>query len=289
MTPSKRLGSLASESGLGTEVVSHRAWPIFLGIGLALLAAGVVMAAVYSVSFVERGSTPGGLDLPFVDDYPTVVDVIMAPFVAFLIGGCLTFIGELLRRGSIVRGYGNNIAIFRPMGRITHAAWVLVPLTAWAVAVPYVLSQGSTGPSENPGMSYLDSGSDAIFLSGVYGGLAAALVGALAGSLVKKLWFVNAVRRLSPIGSAERSQGWWTFSYYWRGDVWLVSLGFLLLGIAPISIFLDSTTGTAVTVGGGAILAATGLVTCTMYRRAGMPLGTGSSISGGAQVEAGAA
>lgn len=267
-------------------MVAGRAWPFLLVPGLLLVAAGAVMAAVYSVAFIRRGETVGGLDLPFVDAYPSVVDVTMPAFAAFLVGGCLTFIGELLRRGVIVRGYGNNVAIFRPLGAAVHAAWVLVPVAAWVVAVPYVLSHGSTGQAPIPGMSFLDADSDAIFLSGVYGGLAAALVGALAGSLFKKLWFLGAERRHGPLPADQVSRGWWMFSYYWRGDVWLVSLGFLLLGLAPLPVFLGSTTGTVVTMGGGAVMAVAGVVTCTMYRRAGMPLGTGSSVSGGAQVEA---
>lgn len=286
MPPHQRLRAPVQPDGLATEVVPGRAWPFLLVPGILLVAAGAVMAAVYSVAFIRRGETVGGLELPFVDAYPSVVDIVMPAFAAFLVGGCLAFVGELLRRGVIVRGYGNNVAIFRPLGALVHAAWVLVPLAAWVVAVPYVLSHGSTGQAQTPGMSFLEADSDAIFLSGVYGGLAAALVGALVGSLVKKLWFVRAERRHGPLPAEQRSRGWWMFSYYWRCDVWLVSLGFLLLGLAPLPAFLGSAAGIVVTVGGGAVLAAAGLVTCTMYRRAGMPLGTGSSVSGGAQAEA---
>lgn len=246
------------------------------------MTAGVVTAAWFSVAFVRRGETVGGLDLPFLDPYPTVTDILLAPFFALLVGGCLTFLGEMLRRGTIVRGYGTNVALFRPLGLATHALWIAVPVAAWVAVVPLVLSQSSTGQGAIPSLSFVDAGSDVAFLVGVYGGLAAALVGALVGSWFKKAWYLRTVRRLGPADPEKRSPGWWTFSYYWRGDVWLVALGGLLLGISPLTLFLDSTVGTVVTVGGGAVLVAVGLVTCTMYRRSGMPLGTGSSLTGGA-------
>lgn len=265
----------------GTQVFPRHRWPFLLGGGILVVTAGVVMAVWFSVAFVRRGETVGGLDLPFVDPYPTVTDILLAPFLAFLVGGILTFLGEMLRRGMIVHGYGTNVALFRPLGLVTHALWVAVPVAAWAAVVPLVLSKSSTGPAASPSLSYVDADSDVAFLVGVYGGLAAALAGAVVGSLVKKAWYLRTVRRLGPPDPEKRSPGWWTFSYYWRGDVWLVALGGLLLGISPLPLFVDSTVGTVVTIGGGTVLVVVGLVTSTMYRRSGMPIGTGSSLTGG--------
>lgn len=268
----------------GTQVFPRRRWPFLLGSGVLVVTAGVVMAVWFSVAFVRRGETVGGLDLPFLAPYPTVTDILLTPFLAFLVGGCLTFLGEILRRGAIVRGYGTNVALFRPLALATHALWIAVPVAAWVAVVPVVLSQSSTGSGAGS-LSYVDADSDVAFLVGVYGGLAAALAGAVVGSLVKKAWYLRTVRRLGPPDPEKRSQGWWTFSYCWRGDVWLVALGGLLLGISPLTLFVDSTVGPVVTIAGGTVLVVVGLVTSTMYRRSGMPLGTGSSLTGGASTE----
>lgn len=266
----------------GTQVLPRRWWALLLGAGAILLVLGAVMAVTYSLAFVRRGETLGGLSLPFVDAYPTTTDVLLPPFGAFLVGGCLTFVGELQRRGAIVRGYGNNIALFRPLGLVTHASWIVVSLAVWVVVVPLTLSRASVDEAASPSLSNLDSGSDVVFLLGVYGGLVAAVTGALVGSWVKKAWYLHTERRLGPPDPGTRSPGWWTFTYYWRADVWLVALGGLLLGIAPIPWFLESTTAAVVTAGIGSALALAGLASSTQYRRLGMPLGTGSSLTGGA-------
>lgn len=266
----------------GTQVLPRRWWALLLGAGVLLLVLGAVMAVTYSLAFVQRGQTPGGLSLPFVDAYPTTTDVLLPPFGAFLVGGCLTFVGELQRRGAIVHGYGNNVAIFRPLGLVTHALWVVVALAVWVALVPVTLSKASVDQAASPSLSYLDSGSDVVFLLGVYGGLVSAVTGALVGSWVKKAWYLRTERRLGPPDPGTRSPGWWTFTYYWRADVWLVALGGLLLGITPLPWFLESTTAAVVTAGIGAALALAGLTFSTQYRRSGMPLGTGSSLTGGA-------
>lgn len=266
----------------GTQVLPRRWWAPLLGAGAILLVLGAVMAVTYSLAFVQRGETSGGLSLPFVDAYPTTTDVLLPPFGAFLVGGCLTFVGELQRRGAIVRGYGNNIALFRPLGLVTHASWIVVPLAVWVAIVPLTLSRASVDRAASPSLSNLDSGSDVVFLLGVYGGLVAAVTGALVGSWAKKAWYLRTERRLGPPDPGTRSPGWWTFTYYWRADVWLVALGGLLLGIAPIPWFLESTTAAVVTAGIGSALSLAGLASSTQYRRSGMPLGTGSSLTGGA-------
>lgn len=271
----------------GTQVLPRRWWALLLGAGAILLVLGAVMAVTYSLAFVQRGETSGGLSLPFVDAYPTTTDVLLPPFGAFLVGGCLTFVGELQRRGAIVRGYGNNIALFRPLGLVTHAFWIVVSLAVWVAIVPLTLSKASLDQAASPSLSNLDSGSDVVFLLGVYGGLVGAITGALVGSWVKKAWYLRTERRLGPPDPGSRSPGWWTFTYYWRADVWLVALGGLLLGIVPLPWFLESTTAAVVTAGIGMVLAVAGLASSTQYRRSGMPLGTGSSLTGGATTEAG--
>lgn len=257
------------------ELVPRRWRWVLLGAGTLSIALGIVMAVVYSIPYAI--GEPGGMDLPFVDEYPTVVEILLPPFFAFFVGGILAFLGELLRRGTMIKGEAANVAVFRPLHAAVHAAWIVPPLAAWLIAMPWSLSL--LVQRADAGVMFLDADSDAVFLIGVYGGLAALMAGAVAGSLFKKLWFLAPVRRS---GAPESSSAfWWSFSFSWRLDVWLVALGVLLLGVAPLPLHFASAAGTAVTLAGGGVLVTLGLLACTQYRKAGMPLGLGTSVTGG--------
>lgn len=259
------------------ELIPRRWWWVLLCVGVLSIALGLVMAAVYSIPYAI--DEPGRMNLPFVDEYPTVVEILLPPFFAFFIGGILTFLGELLRRGTMIKNEVTNVAVFRPLPVVVHAAWILPPFVAWLIAMPWVLSLLVRDADAGQDAMILDAESDAVFLIGVYGGLAALMTGAVVGSLFKKLWFLAVVRRFGVPDSS--SAFWWSFSFYWRLDVWLVALGVLLLGLAPLPWQLTSAGGTAVTLGGGAALLTLGLLTCTQFCRAGMPLGVGVSVTGG--------
>lgn len=259
------------------ELIPRRWWWVLLGAGVLMIALGTVMAAAYSIPYVI--DEPGSMELPFVDEYPTVVEILLPPFFAFFIGGILTFLGELLRRGTMLKNEATNVSVFRPLHVVVHAAWIVPPFVAWLIAMPWALSLLVQNADAGQDAMILGADSDAVFLVGVYGGLAALMTGAVAGSLFKKLWFLAVVRR--PGAPESSSAFWWSFSFYWRLDVWLVALGVLMLGLAPLPLHFSSPGGTAATLGGGAALVTLGLVTCTQYARAGMPLGLGTSVSGG--------
>lgn len=258
------------------ELIPRRWWWALLGAGVGLLLVGVALAVVLSAPFVV--DMPGARALPFMDEYPTVTEILQPPFVCFLVGGCLTFTGELLRRGTMLKGTRTNSVVFRPLGLVVHASWLAVAVAIWGLTVPGMLALLGTAAG-TPSRSSLDADSDPVFLIGVYGGLAALMAGALLASLVKKVWFRAAVRRR---GTPTRtSPFWWTFSFHWRGDVWIAAIGALLLGLAPLPIHLGSPVGIAVTLGAGSVVLVIGLAACTQYWRAGMPLGIGSSLTGG--------
>lgn len=268
-------GRKASETKAeSAELIPRRWWWVLLSTGVLSIALGVVMAVVYSILYAI--DEPGGMELPFVDEYPTVVEILLPPFFAFFIGGILAFLGEILRRGTMIRNGATNIAVFRPLHAAVHAAWIVPPFVAWSVAMPWALSQ-LVQVADAGQLATMDADSDAVFLIGVYGGLAALMTGAVAGSLFKKLWFLSAVRRSGAPDSP--SAFWWSFSFSWRLDVWLVALGALLLGLAPLPSHFESAGGTAATLGGGAGLVTLGILTCTQYLKAGMPLGLGTSVT----------
>ncbi|WP_426185801.1 hypothetical protein [Microbacterium sp. TWP3-1-2b2] len=258
------------------ELIPRTFWWVLLGLGLIASVTGLSLAVIYGAVVIE--DAPGGVALPFVDEYPTVVEMLLPSMAAFFIGGCLTFVGELLRRGTIFKGKNTNVAIFRPLKLPIHLAWVLGAAAAWATVMFAVLPWAVKSAPQGPGWSSLDADSDATFVIGVYGGLAALLTGALLGSLFKKAWYLAAVRRLGT--PATTSLFWWNFSAFWRADVWLVALGGMFLGLSPLAMTFGSAVSITATVGGGSVLIALGLCTCTQYRRSGMPLGTGSSLSG---------
>jgi len=266
------------------ELIRNRWWGIWLGLGIAGLAAGVAMAVFFSTVLLT-GADGAAAGLPFVGDDPGVVEVVVAPLVALLLGGCLVLVAEILRRGVMIRGFGSNTAIFRPLGMLVHAAWLLVPLAAWLAIVPFGLSRLTPGRSDDPVFSYVDPGSDVILIIGAYGAIAAAVFGALLGSFVKKAWFLASLRRLGPLDPAAASPFWFGFSYFWRFDTWLVAVGALVAGMTPLPIFFGDGTAATVTLLIGGILMLAGLAACTRYRSSGMPLGVGSSIEGGTPID----
>ena len=95
------------------ELIPRRWWWVLLCVGGLSIALGLVMAAVYSIPYAI--DEPGRMNLPFVDEYPTVVEILLPPFFAFFIGGILTFLGELLRRGTMIKNEVTNVAVFRPL------------------------------------------------------------------------------------------------------------------------------------------------------------------------------
>jgi hypothetical protein len=259
------------------ELLPRRWWWVLEAIGLLVLAAGVAAAVIYSLAFLEEGQ--GGVALPFVDDAPTVTDVLLPPFAAFLVGGCLTFVGELLRRGAIVTAGNTNVAVFRPLSLVFHTLWLVILAVAWAVVIFGGMNAAVEQAARTDSLPYLDADSDAMFLIGMYAGVSALLAGAVGGSLFKKIWYAASVRRRGRV--EHRSAFWWQFSYFWRADVWLVALGAALLGLTPLPILFESVGGVVGTAGVGGTLLVLGLVACAQFPRAGMPLGMGASMTGG--------
>lgn len=251
-----------------------RWWPLLLTSGWLLGVLAVTMTWVYAHAFVWRGEELGGIDLPFVDEYPTVTEIMLPPMPLFLGATVLLFLGEMLRRGTISAAGPKNIAVFRPLASWAHALWALGLLAAWAAVVPFLLSRSSTEAGSSVVLSYLGPDDDVIFLAGFYGGLLAALVGAVAASLFKKAWYRRAIARGL---DGPTSEFWTWFTFTWRFDLWLVALGTLLLGLVPFPWFFGSTTMVVLVGGCGAVLTGVGLVTSTFYRLAGAPLGTAVS------------
>lgn len=57
------------------ELIPRRWWWVLLCVGVLSIALGLVMAAVYSIPYAI--DEPGRMNLPFVDEYPTVVEILL--------------------------------------------------------------------------------------------------------------------------------------------------------------------------------------------------------------------
>ncbi|ROS76738.1 hypothetical protein [Cellulomonas sp. PhB143] len=220
--------------------------------------------------------------------------------VGLLVGAAALWIGDIDRRGSMARSgeprgrvlpSATNVSQVVPIGYGWHVGWL---------ALEAVLAVGMLAVS-----SWAVGAVDSDDLQGyptawAFWGLgAAALFGATAGSLVKKVAFrrwaaahAASMRGGAPTGRVSPFWRWVTFRF--RLDLWVCAAGALLLAAAAVvGSLLESlgddfgsaddvaeATGAVQALGVvGALLLVVGLAAATQYRRAGKPLGAAESLA----------
>ncbi|CAN5149951.1 hypothetical protein BH09ACT3_BH09ACT3_14110 [soil metagenome] len=172
---------------------------IVIGIVLALLGVASI-AQLYLLGM--RGAELEGI-YPFFEDGE--LDSAL-PGVLLLLAMAPLFLGELLRRASWSVGYGgfwggSVRTVVRPLPAWALVLWLLAPLAAWTalVLIPVLAREGE----------YASASEGFWLLAGMYGFVAAAVVGILLMSLLKRAVFARAEAR--GLVAPERGRAFWKF------------------------------------------------------------------------------
>jgi len=250
------------------------------------LAIGYVLAVVY-LGILAAGSAAvlGDGDVPSWLFAAAGVVPLLA--VAFL------WVGELVRRGRWGGPSGHRPNALLPQGSTTvrvrfvplgwHLGWLLAAGGAAGLLLAVVTREVLAGSGTAESSAWWT----------VHGLILAAVAGALAGSLVKKVAWSR--RRASATSThpalARRTAGrtfWRWFAYRWRLDLWCCALGAMAAWaagwvLAQRPAFPDeaeSITTAAVWLGvAAAVLLVGGLVATTQFWRAGEDLAAAESVA----------
>lgn len=247
---------------------------------IGILIAGLGVAAL--AMLYARGMAGEPLDgaLPFVSDG---TGALATPGVLFLIAMVPLFIAELMRRArwevrarSFVRG-GSVGVVITPTPVWGVLLWLAVAVVAWIVLVPVALSGEAERSATDAAASEFRT------LIAVYGFVAAAIVGIIALSLLKRVTYARLAARFGPAPQGGRTV-WALMTVQWRLDSWFAALGAGLLGCIPLLVVVpaDETvdvTALAWVIGLGVFGILAGVVLALNAWRSGEPYGAAESIA----------
>ena len=262
------------------------------GVACSTLAVGVLaglllfFAKVEDTSALEASVTVRGSFLLTERQTEIVSLLVAAPGVLLLLATIAFFFYVLLGRATELgieqrhwwRG-GSVTAQMKPLETRYHLAWIAVAVLAWLllIVLPLLLAWGGAWPA-----TLEDTQAGFTFMTlGFYGALSAALAIILTVSLVKKSTYRVQIRRR---GAGATSGGggksfWRWFTFRWRFDLWLASVGGALSGTCWMALMFDDTAFFLTALFLGLFFTVAGLLTAVQYWRAGEPLGRGESFS----------
>ena len=254
-----------------TDEAPSRPWlpTVLIGVGILLALLGVA-SIVHLYVLGAAGDELEGI-YPFFRDGEVDGGV---PGVLLLLAAAPLFVGELLRRASWTAGYagfwrgGSVRTVSRPLPVWALLAWLPLPVAAW-VALVLVPALGRADAFASASEGFWE-------LVGLYGFVAAAIVGMLLISLLKRAVFARAARR--ELVAPERGRTFWRLvSGQWRVES---GAGGLAAGLAGIlQLVTDDPVAVTVISIIAAVLAALGVVLALGSWRTGEPIGYAESYA----------
>jgi len=214
-----------------------------------LAAAGVLTLAALALAVVGPmlvGSTDPTVQAWIYDGYDDgdsarELGLSSGPGVLGLFAVVAGFLGEYGRRASVsveeTPGFrGGTVRVRnRPVPFRVHGVFLAVAFAAWALVVlPPAMSQAAHVLDVNRAHT-----TQYWTMVGINAFIAAAIAGAVGGSLFKKMSFVRHGRRRKARGTMKRPSAparrfWRFFSHRWRLDTWTCALGMGTLGVSPL-------------------------------------------------------
>lgn len=243
---------------------------------IVLLAVGILLALLAVASIVHLYLlAASGVELEGV--YPFLwdgeIDAVV-PAVLLLLAATPLFLGELLRRASWTAGYagfwrgGSVHTVSRPLPVWALLAWLPLPVAAWAALILV--------PALGREDAFASAAEDFWEFTGLYGFVAAAIVGVMLMSLLKRAVFAHVARR--ELVAPERGRTFWRIaSGGWRVESWCGGLATGLAGILPL-VADDPVAVTVISII-AAVLAVLGVGFALGSWRTGEPIGYAESYA----------
>lgn len=207
------------------------------------------------------------------------------PLVFLFLAAVLLVPGELFRRADwssrerdVVRG--GRVAIHLrqlPLGIVL--LWALVPVAFWLLLVGIPVTAVLTGTG------FTSATGDFWMLAGLYGALAAGIVGVFVGSLVKRAAYARAAA-LGHVAPERRREFWRIVSAQWGAHFFLLFAGVGCLGVVPVlfgSVAADNdpvnATAVVVLLAIGGALSLGGILLAAASWRTGEKVGYAESVA----------
>jgi len=239
-------------------------------IGLVLVAVAVGLLAWFLALTAARGHLE---DLVQGKDWGS--NLVAAPFLVLMVAAAPLFLAEYTRRGQwrsrdrkFLQG-GSNVVVLRPLSLWARLLWLVVAIAAWYVLIPYPVAVS-------------DVHSDEFWmLLTAYGFFAAGMVGAILGSLLKRVTYDRLAHAFGGrVKRASASQIFWRMvSYQFRLELVFAFLCTALLGMLPLAARDDDPVAAAWLVGLAAACGVLALVGIFSAWRSGKALYSLESVS----------